>query len=301
MDVLFLSNYGEEGIGSTQEYLIRVMKRRGRVHHLRPRDGNILQQINNHRIPLVDYILMFEGELDHAPEVAKLKIPKVWWFYDSMIIFNQQIQWALNTEPDLVFIRDKRDVEKFASSLSCKTFWLPPGIDETLWCPVDNRRTYDIGFIGWVSDIRASWLNRLAKGGRKVIAHTEAPKIWGETSFIYDRGPRLEYNKASLLYSSSKLGFHHSFTGDITWRPMEVSACKTACLSDHWDALDDMFTPGKDIVVYNSDSEMEELSDYYLEHNEEREKIAEAAYNNVIKNHTWNNRLDIIENEVKKL
>src|SRR3972149_5604126 len=148
--VLFISNYGEEsGPGSTQEYLIRVYKRRGaELYHLRPRDGNILKQILDKKIPPVDYILMIEGELDHAPEVAKLKIPKIWWFYDSMLIFNQQLYWAKQTEADLVFIRDKRDVKKFSDNLSCKTFWLPPGIDETLWTPKENKRVNDVGFIG---------------------------------------------------------------------------------------------------------------------------------------------------------
>src|SRR5437660_103573 len=99
MRVLFISNYGDERIGSTQEYLIRVMKRRGsEVYHLRPRDGNILSQIVRKKIPTIDYILMFEGELNHAPEVSKLKIPKVWWFYDSIVLFQQQVNWAKQTD-----------------------------------------------------------------------------------------------------------------------------------------------------------------------------------------------------------
>src|SRR5437660_1973086 len=108
MKTLFISNYGEEGIGSTQEYLIRVMKRRGNeVYHLRPRDGNILKQIVDKKIPTVDYIFMFEGELDRVQGVSKLKIPKVWWFYDSIVLFMQQVNWAMDTDADLVFVRDK--------------------------------------------------------------------------------------------------------------------------------------------------------------------------------------------------
>src|SRR5437588_39924 len=202
MRILFVSNYGEEGIGSTQEYLIRVMKRRGsEVYHLRPRDGNIMAQIAKKKIPPVDYILLFEGELNHTPEVGQLKIPKVWWFYDSMLILQQQINWAMQTRADLVFVRDRRDLWKFKTTLNAKCSWLPPGIDETLWKPVETEKKYDIGFIGWVSDIRGKWLNELAEGGRKVIAHTEAPNTWGETKFIYDKGKRLDYNSASAFYS----------------------------------------------------------------------------------------------------
>ena len=82
---------------------------------------------------------------------------------------------------------------------------------------------------------------------------------------------------------------------------MEAAACKCPCLSDKWDAYDEMFEPKKEIITYENESEMKERADYYLEHDEEREKIAQAAYNNVTKNHTWDKRLDIIESEVKKL
>src|SRR2546426_654670 len=102
------------------------MKRRGNeVYHLRPRDGNILTQISKNKVPPPDYIFLFEGELNHTPEVAKLKVPKVWWFYDSMIIFIHQIDWAVNTGADLVFVRDKRDVDRFKRLLNCKVQWLP--------------------------------------------------------------------------------------------------------------------------------------------------------------------------------
>ena len=301
--ILFISNYGTEGLGSTQEYLIRVMKRRGNeVYHLRSRDGNILTQIAKNKIPAVDYILMFEGELDRAPAgVSKLKIPKVWWFYDSIVLFQQQVNWAMQTDADLIFVRDQRDLWKFKSALGGKVFWLTMGYDETLWRPIPSEKKYDIGFIGWTSEERGKLLNQLAVGGRKVFAHTKAPNTWGETKFIYDNGERWDYDKCSELYSSSKLGFHHAFRGDATWRPLEVSGCGTACLTDKMDSIGDMFDIKKELILYENEKDMEELSDYYLEHDEEREKIAKTAYNNVIKNHTWDARLNVIENEVKKL
>jgi glycosyltransferase involved in cell wall biosynthesis len=301
VNVLFISNYGSEIIGSTQEYLIRVMKKRGQVYHLRPRDGNILSQIVKNKIPPVDYILMFEGELDHAPEVAKLKIPKVWWFYDSIVLFNQQVDWANKTDADICFIRDQRDLPRFKSALNCKTFWLTMGYDETLWRPMPIKNRYNIGFIGWVSQERGILLNKLAAGGRLVFAHTKAENTWGETKFLYDNGERWDYDKCSELYSSSDLGFHHAFRGDATWRPLEVSGCGTACLTDYMDGLEQMFDIKNELILYKDEKEMLQLADYYLEHAEEREKIAKAAYDNVVKNHTWNARLDRIEEEIKKL
>ena len=302
MKVLFLSNYGDERIGSTQEYLIRAMKRRrNEVYHLRPRDGNILTQIAKNKIPTVDYILMFEGELDMVQGVSKLKVPKVWWFYDSIVLFMQQVNWAMQTDADLVFVRDKRDLGKFKAVLGCKTFWLTMGYDETLWRPIPSEKKYEVGFIGWVSEGRGRLLNQLAVGGRNVFVHTKAPNTWGATKFIYNNGERWSYDLCSELYSSSKLGFHHAFRGDATWRPLEVSGCGTACLTDRMDSIEQMFDVKKELILYENEKDMEQLSDYYLEHDEEREKIAKAAYNNVVKNHTWNARLDVIENEVQKL
>lgn len=66
--------------------------------------------------------------------------------------------------------------------------------------------------------------------------------------------------------------------------------------------MEEHFEDGKHLVFYpfNDFSKLKELIDYYLEHNEEREKIRLAGHEHVKANHTYKNRWQHIIDEVSK-
>jgi spore maturation protein CgeB len=84
----------------------------------------------------------------------------------------------------------------------------------------------------------------------------------------------------------------------IKGRVFEVTGCKSFLLTEPAEDLENYFEIGKEIEVYHSIPEMVEKIRYYLEHEKEREKIAEAGYKRVMREHTWKHRFDEIFKKV---
>lgn len=305
--MIYATNYGKEVLGSFQYYFITYMERLGHeVTLLRPRDGSIIRQAINKHLKPPDFILMFEGELwQDLSELKLLKVPKCWWMMDTFVIATSQAKWIKDTEPDCVFVRDRREIDVLKKLVNYDKFiWLPVGYDETIFRKMPEvEKKYDVSFVGWVKEERARWLNMFAEKGLKVFAQTEAPVTWGwkmNENFTYNRTLKVGYDRFSEIYNMAKIGWHWSNVGDITYRSFEITGCGTMCLSDRFDAIEDLHTPNKEIVIYDSEEEMVEKAVYYANSPKEREEIALRGYERALKDHTWKSRIDTLIKEMVK-
>ena len=89
----------------------------------------------------------------------------------------------------------------------------------------------------------------------------------------------------------------HSSWGEITRRIFEGMACGKLVITDKLlpeTQLENLFTDGEDIILYNSLQDCAEKIAYYNNNPEEREKIAWSGYQKVINNHTQKQRVDLI-------
>ena len=77
----------------------------------------------------------------------------------------------------------------------------------------------------------------------------------------------------------------------INPRTFEISACCTFQLSDVRQELHRYYEVGKEIETYSSPSELIEKIDYYLDHDEERNTIAQKGHLQTLKHHTYMKRL----------
>jgi len=90
--------------------------------------------------------------------------------------------------------------------------------------------------------------------------------------------------------NSFKIHFNRNMADDINYRTFETLGCKTMLLTNHTENLDKLFNIDEDLVVYSSYKDLLSKIDYYLKNDEERNKIANSGYNNVVENHTYVNR-----------
>ena len=74
-------------------------------------------------------------------------------------------------------------------------------------------------------------------------------------------------------------------------RIFEATGCGAFVLVKYRHALDELYEVGKEVVAYTSYDDLIKKIDYYLEHDEERKKIAEAGYKRAHKDHTLEIRL----------
>ena len=77
----------------------------------------------------------------------------------------------------------------------------------------------------------------------------------------------------------------------ISQRVFDVLANKGFLITNYQAELYDLFTPGEDLVVYESLEDLVEKVQYYLEHEEERKQIAMHGYETVKQYHTYDMRL----------
>jgi len=114
--------------------------------------------------------------------------------------------------------------------------------------------------------------------------------------------PRVSMTKMINMFNESKIVLN-PYGADKQFicpnpRTFEIPASRSFQLTDMPREVKDYFKPKKEIVVYRDEKELKELIEYYLENNEERNKIAGAGFKKVVKEHTMKHR---IKEMLKKL
>lgn len=136
-----------------------------------------------------------------------------------------------------------------------KVFFLQEGYDQTSNFPIETKYLYDVCFIGGLRNRRYEYEKAI---GFKVIQNA--------------------YGKEhSLIVSQTKinLNFTEGGTSDRTYK---VLASKGFLLTEPWTSMKNDFTIGQDFDVFTNVDELKNKIAYYLEHEDERFKIAEHGY-----------------------
>lgn len=185
---------------------------------------------------------------------------------------------------DFVFCAQKRGMEEMKRDGVANPIWLPHAVEPLAYPKQDNfTKHFDVAFIGHVnSRNREDALDRMFK---------EFPN--------FDYGQAL-FEKAAERYGNSKICFNMSMEDDLIMRVFEVMATGSFLLTNWVPTIEEFFEDGKHLVLYKTMDEAVEKAKYYLDHDDERQTIARAAYEEVLKNHTMQNRVDVILKEFMK-
>lgn len=144
---------------------------------------------------------------------------------------------------------------------------------------------YDVVFLGhYEDDSRIQYLSALTSAG---ISVGVPGSHWGgvEEQNIYLMRLKNTQSSYNLILNESKIAlvFLSSLNKDTyTRRCFEIPATKTFMLSQYTDDLAGMFEPDKEAVYFKTPEELVEKAKYYLEHEEERERIAKAGYDRLM-------------------
>lgn len=106
--------------------------------------------------------------------------------------------------------------------------------------------------------------------------------IWGVKMYQALRDARIIFNRHSDLADR-----HYA----NNMRLYEATGVGTLLLTDHKRNLADLFEPGKEIAAYRDTDECLALARYYLDHDDEREAIAQAGQRRTLSENTWRQRM----------
>jgi glycosyltransferase involved in cell wall biosynthesis len=209
---------------------------------------------------------------------------------------------------DYVFFNQKKAVDEYKEFLTHPFPILKPGIEKQFvgWLPhaaepkaypnIEIIKKYDVGFVGHVQETpnyngitRIEALDRLFKEFPNFYHGSRHPGFPDKNLF----------EDAARKFSLSRVVFNISIKDDINMRVFETLSTGSFLLTNWLPTLGDLFEDGEHLVTYKTLDEMVEKAKYYLEHDNEREKIAKSGYEEFISKHTYRHRIEKILEIIK--
>ena len=210
------------------------------------------------------------GVLPYEP--VPIPKPSVFWSSDTHLGYEWRLAKAKRTTFN--FVCQKRAQEEFKRD-GVESIWMPHAVEPKAYPYIPSLKKYDVCFVGHVnSENRIDALDRLFK---------EFPSFfWGQRTF----------EEAAEKYCQSKIVFNISIKDDINMRCFEALSTKSFLLTNEVPTLKELFQDGKHLVTYRNMDEAIEKASYYIAHDDEREAIAEAGFQEVRSKHTFRHRAE---------
>ena len=192
----------------------------------------------------------------------------------------------------------KKYIELGVKSVS----FILPGTDPEKFYPRKRGKIHDIVFMAnnnspysGAYHPRQEFVYAIAKKGFDLHLYGNG---WQDLSDLPNvhLHPFVEEEEFAKACSAAKITFGVNGSNNermhASWRRTLNSMASGAFHLTHYvPGLEDVFENRKHLVWFNSVPEAIELLDYYLAHDEEREKIAEAGRKEVAANHNWDIRI----------
>lgn len=162
--------------------------------------------------------------------------------------------------------------------------------------PQKRQFSTDVVFIGTLFPDRQQLLVQLIDKGFSLGVYGQLPQgvsLLPKLAYVYHH--HAWGKQTSIIYNVSKIALNlippHMPNGG-NMRTFEIPACGTLQMANR--CPEDWFTPGKEIVLFQSLPDLKKKINYYLSHEKERKKIADAGYKRVHRDHTYEKRFKAI-------
>lgn len=282
---------------STERYIAHALKELGYEVMCKQEDNFFIGNAENMAQEVIDYrpiLVMFSkgkpiGASKEFIEILKKRgIPTCSWLFDLYFDLPVDRAYRLREKDapfnsDVVYTTDGGHHEEFAK-LGIVSKTLRQGIYEPEAILYDREKIHDVIFVGGNvyrtrTEMLAGLADRYGKGFER----------YGHQPDAIVRG--LPLNE---LYASTKVVVGDSQPSPHYWsnRLYETLGRGGFLLHPHTVGIDAEFEDGKHLVLYERDNLQDLYSkiDYYLEHEDEREKIRRAGFELVKGKYTYKDR-----------
>ena len=213
------------------------------------------------------------GILPYRPITMESLHPSIYITSDTHLGYDYRLNKA--KEFDHVFCNQIRAVEDFNKD-GVRAQFLPHAVEPQAYPnEPEAMKKYDVCFVGYVSfEKRADMLDDLFRA---------------IPNYFY--GQRL-FEECAEIYRKSRIVFNTAAVDDINMRCFEATATGSFLLTENIPTLSECFEDGVHLVTYDNMDDAIEKAKYYLEHEDEREKIARAGMEHTLANHTYKHRAE---------
>ncbi len=227
------------------------------------------------------YLRLDNGQYDfRMPERLR---PSAYYAVDTHLNMERMIPLA--SQFDAVFSAQKDGVAGFAES-GIEASWLPLACwPEFHSAPANTPKMLDLAYVG---NVRLRWWRRHKLKPRDRFLYAVRRRF--KNSHI----GQARAEDLGRVYGSARVGLNRTIRNDICMRFFEVMCSGTMLLTNRTEGNGflEFFSPGENLAVYESDDEVFDAIDYWLAHEDERERIAAAGKELVLGKHTYAHRAE---------
>ena len=223
-----------------------------------------------------------------------------------MQIASPLMRWANLRNYDLALSSFPHFVERFRQQ-GLRSDYFRLGFEPEILEDLKRTTMHDVVFVGGFSRNHTERIKFFEE-----FAQRQGLEWWGygEKNLGANSPLRATYHGASWaldmyqkLYNARiSLNHHINAARDYAnnMRLYEATGVGSLLLTDFKSNLHLLFEPGKEVVTYRSLEECVELSQYYLEHDEERTAIARAGQARTLREHTFYHRMQELVEIVRR-
>ncbi|NOQ14159.1 MAG: glycosyltransferase [Methyloprofundus sp.] len=242
-----------------------------------------------------DILFIIKGNNIYPWTIKKIKqeypnIVLISWSLDDMFSWhNRSFYYTLGIKYyDFVFTTKSYNIDELKVLGAQRVKFLNQAFSNKYHKPCHNftkaKYKADVIFIGFAEQARFEYLIYLAQNGIKIDIYGSG---WDKKKFRYHH-KNINLNTFDLLgenyanaLSCSKISlcFLRKANRDLhTSRSIEIPACAGFMLAERTDEHKALFAEDKEAVFFSTQEELLNQVNYYLEHDNERKKIAQAGY-----------------------
>jgi glycosyltransferase involved in cell wall biosynthesis len=227
-----------------------------------------------------DLYLSVDDDTEHAlPDRLR---PLAYWTIHMHRSFDVRLERA--SRADFVLAAQRDGAEPLCQVGIESATWLPLGCDPEIHRRHDVVKTYGVLFVEHVfPGPRAEMLELLAE---------RFPNHFIGRAF---------FDEMARIYSASRVVFNRKIANHVNMCVFEALACGSLLVTNDLteNGLGELFRHGEHLVTYRSAGELLEKVAYYLEHEEERERIAAAGLAEA--KHTYRHKVERMIREIEKV
>lgn len=226
-----------------------------------------------------DLILHLDFGFFNSSLLDKRYIPTAKWVVESgddPQNFRLNFQKYKNKQVDLILSPDIRTTREYLE-YGFNAVWCPYFADPDQFVDIKQEPIFD-----------AVTTRSIEEPFFKQLKEKLGNRFEARTTFLHGKEHSKHLKKGHIVVQNSKYK-------EITRRVFEGMMAERLVITDRPDSNTEMqklFTENINIVYYDSADECVEKINYYILHEQERQKIALAGYNKVIKQHTITKRVE---------
>ena len=269
------------------------------------RNRNSKKIYNYYRTNKIDLTLVVHDFLtkQEITEIKKInQTPICLWFPDAISNFQKSMFFVAGY--DHLFFVDKYIVNKLREEFNLNTHYLPQCFNPKRHKKITITDKKDIDKYGCEITNAGNLYPSRAALYRHLTNYDF--KLWGSPPAVWLNVPELnqiimnqivfndEKSKAFIAAKVVLNNIHPAVIDGVNKRLFEICGIGGFQITSQRDAVEELFEVGKEIVTYNNLEDLKQKLDYYISHDEEREKIRDAGYKRALKEHTYEHRLKSI-------